>query len=362
MAACGTEVAHPVLYVAADMVENNTSIVATSMAAANCDMKIHPLPNSSATSRILVIGATGYIGRFVAQAAVAAGHPTYALVRPTTASDPAKAQRVQELKDSGVQILYGCLSDHNSLVNTMKGIDVVISTVGGSETLEQLKIVDAIKEVGTIKRFLPSEFGHDIDKADPVEPGLTFYNERRKIRRAVEAANIPFTYICCNSIAGWPYFYHTHPSELPPPTEQFEIYGDGNVKAYFVTGADIGKYTIKTVDDIRTLNKAVHFRPPKNFLTLNELAAIWETKIGKTLPKVCISEQDLLGMAKANYIPESIVASLTHDVFINGCQYKFEIDGHHDVEACELYYRESYTTVHDFFDGYLGTLNVGISH
>jgi leucoanthocyanidin reductase len=46
----------------------------------------------------------------------------------------------------------------------------------------------------------------------------------------VEAANIPFTYICCNSIAGWPYFYHTHPSELPPPTEQFEIYGDGNVK------------------------------------------------------------------------------------------------------------------------------------
>ena len=82
----------------------------------------------------------------------------------------------------------------------------------------------------TLQRFLPSEFGHDIDRAEPVEPGLTFYNEKRKVRRAVEAANIPFTYICCNSIAGWPYFYHTHPSEVPPPTEQFEIYGDGNVK------------------------------------------------------------------------------------------------------------------------------------
>jgi len=68
--------------------------------------------------------------------------------------------------------------------------------------------------------------------------------------------------------------------------------------AYFVTGGDIGKYTIKTVDDIRTLNKAVQFRPPKKFLTLNELAAIWETKIGKSLPRVCISEQDLLAMAK----------------------------------------------------------------
>jgi len=229
----------------------------------------------------------------------------------------------------------------------------VISTVGGSEITEQLKLVDAIKEVGTVKRFLPSEFGHDIDKAEPVEPGLTFYKEKRKIRRAVEAANIPFTYICCNSIAGWPYFYHTHPSELPPPTEQFEIYGDGNVKAYFVTGSDIGKYTIKTVDDLRTVNKTVHFRPPKNFLTLNELAAIWEKKIGKTLPKVCISEQDLLAIARANYLPESIVASLTHDIFINGCQYKFEIDGHHDLEACELYAEESYTTVNDFFNEYL---------
>jgi len=353
MATCGTDVAHPVLYVAADMVENNTSMVTASMAAASREMESHPLLNSSSTSRILMIGATGYIGSFVAQAAVAAGHRTYALMRPSTASDPAKAQRVQELKDFGVHILYGCLSDHKSLVNTMKGIDVVISVIGGAQTMEQLKIVDAIKEVGTIKRFLPSEFGHDIDKADPVEPGLTFYKEKRKIRRAVEAANIPFTYICCNSIAGWPYFYHTHPSELPPPTEQFEIYGDGNVKAYFVTGADIGKYTIKAVDDIRTRNRTVHFRPPKNFLTLNELAAIWETKIGKTLPRVCISEQDLLAMAKANYIPESIVASLTHDIFINGCQYKFQIDGRHDVEACELYYEESYTTVDDFFDSYL---------
>ena len=26
-----------------------------------------------------------------------------------------------------------------------------------------------------MQRFLPSEFGHDIDRANPVEPGLTMY-------------------------------------------------------------------------------------------------------------------------------------------------------------------------------------------
>eukprot|EP01018_Ginkgo_biloba_P037690 Gb_33746 [translate_table: standard] len=307
----------------------------------------------SKSTKILIIGATGYIGRFVALAAVFAGHDVYALIRPTTASDPAKAQRLQALKDAGVHMLYGCVHDHNSMVRAMKDIEVVISVMGGSEIKEQLKIVDAIKEVGTVKRFLPSEFGHDIDKAQPVEPGLSFYKQKRLVRRAVESANIPYTYICCNSIAGWPYFYHTHPSELPPPQEQFEIYGDGNIKAYFVTGADIGTYTIKAVNDIRTLNKCVHFRPSNNFLTLNELAAIWEKKIGKTLPRVCVTEQDLLAIAKANYFPESIVASLTHDIFINGCQYKFEIEGSHDVEVCELYPDIKYTTVDDFFNGYL---------
>ncbi|GLJ56280.1 hypothetical protein SUGI_1214690 [Cryptomeria japonica] len=297
---------------------------------------------SVSTSKILVIGATGYIGRFVALAAVAAGHPTYALLRPTTAFDAAKEKCLHELKDSGVIIVYA-----------MQGIDVVISNVGGAQLTDQLNIVDAIKEIGTVKRFLPSEFGHDIDRDNPVEPGLSFYKEKRLIRRAVEAANIPYTYICCNSIAGWPYFYHTHPSELPPPQDQFEIYGDGNIKAYFVTGEDIGKYTIKAVEDVRTVNKIVHFRPPKNFLTLNELAAIWEKKIGKTLPRVCISEQDLLDLAKANNIPESIVASLTHDIFINGCQYNFKMEEPKDVEVCELYPEILYTTVQDFFDGYL---------
>lgn len=307
-----------------------------------------------ASSKILVIGGTGYIGQFIVAAAVAAGHPTYALVRSSTASDPARAQQMQQLKDSGVHIVQGSVSDHNSLVNAMRGLEIVISVMGGSEVTDQLKIVDAIKEHdGAIKRFLPSEFGHDIDKAEPVEPGLTFYKEKRKIRRAVEAAKIPFTYICCNSIAGWPYFYHTHPSQIPPPTQQFEIYGDGNVKAYFVTGADIGKYTIKTVDDVRTLNKCVHFRPSKNFLTINELACIWEKKIGRTLPRVYISEQDLLDLAEENSFPGSIVASLTHDIFIKGCQYNFEIDGPHDVEVCQLYPEIPYTSIEDFFDDYL---------
>jgi leucoanthocyanidin reductase len=70
------------------------------------------------------------------------------------------------------------------------------------------------------------------------------------------------------------------------------------VTAYFVAGADIGKFTIKSIDDDRTLNKTIHFRPSSNMLNINELASLWEDKIGRKLPRITISEDDLLVAAK----------------------------------------------------------------
>lgn len=86
-----------------------------------------------------------------------------------------------------------------------------------------------------VQRFLPSEFGHDVDRAEPVEPGLQMYKEKRKIRRLIEKYNIPYTHICCNSIASWPYYDNKHPSEVLPPLDHFQIYGDGSIKGNTVT-------------------------------------------------------------------------------------------------------------------------------
>jgi hypothetical protein len=48
------------------------------------------------------------------------------------------------------------------------------------------------------------------------------------------------------------------------------------------------------VDDPRTLNKIVYLRPPKNIYSFNELVALWEKKIGKTLKKIYVPEEKLL--------------------------------------------------------------------
>lgn len=54
-----------------------------------------------------------------------------------------------------------------------------------------------------------------------------------------------------------------------------------------------------------------------------------------------------------NIIPQSIVASFTHDIFIRGCQVNFSIDGPKEVEVCDLYPDESFKTVEDCFEDYM---------
>ncbi|VVA17904.1 PREDICTED: isoflavone reductase [Prunus dulcis] len=317
-------------------------------------MTVSTCVSAAKNGRILIVGATGFIGRFVAEASLDAGQPTYVLIRPGP-HDPSKADIIKSLKDRGAIILHGVISDKALMEKLLREheIEVVISAVGGTTILDQIILVGAIQAVGTIKRFLPSEFGHDVDRADPVEPGLTMYLEKRQVRRCVEKSGVPYTYICCNSIASWPYFDNKHPSEVLPPLDQFQIYGDGNVKAYFIDGADIGKFTMKTVDDIRTMNKNVHFRPPSNLYDINGLASLWEKKIGRTLPRVTITEDDLLTIAAEKRIPESIVASFTHDIFIKGCQVNFPVDGPHDVEIGTLYPGESFRTLDECFNDFL---------
>ncbi|XAR65386.1 Leucoanthocyanidin reductase [Bertholletia excelsa] len=304
--------------------------------------------------RVLIVGATGFIGQFVAKASLDSGRPTFILVRSVDGS-PSKTKSVKTFQEKGAIIIQGVINDQEFMERILREneIEIVISAVGGENILHQLTLVHAIQAVGTVKRFLPSEFGHDMDRANPVEPGLRMYREKRRVRRLVEEMAVPYTYICCNSIASWPYYDNKHPSEVLPPLDHFQIYGDGTVKAYFVDGHDIGKFTIKAVDDIRTLNKSVHFRPSCNFLNMNELASIWEKKIGISLPRITVTEDDLLAVAAENIIPQSVVASLTHDIFIKGCQVNFSIDGPNEVEVGSLYPYEPFKTVHECFDDFL---------
>ncbi|PWA54028.1 isoflavone reductase [Artemisia annua] len=299
-------------------------------------------------SKILIIGGTGYIGKFIVEASAKAGHPTFILVRETTTKHPEKSKLLDNFTSLGAKLLIGDIHDHASLVNAIKQVDFVISTVGGQLVGEQVKLIAAIKEAGNVKRFLPSEFGADVDHVNAIEPGKSVLQGKVAIRRAIEAAEIPHTFVSCNGFAG--YFLPTvgQMDTYTAPREKLTIIGDGTPKAVFVKEEDIASVTIKAVEDPRTLNKTLIFRPPGNTVSFNEIASIWESKIGKTLEKTYVSEEQFVKNIQEAPFGLSIVLSIMHSVLINGDTTNFEIEPSFGVEASELYPGYKFTTVDEY--------------
>ncbi|KAK9275037.1 hypothetical protein L1049_022295 [Liquidambar formosana] len=311
-----------------------------------------------AKSKVLVVGGTGYIGKRIVKASLAQGHETYVLQRPEIGLDIDKLQMLLSFKKQGARLIEGSFSDHRSLVDAVKKVDVVICTMSGvhfrsHNILLQLKLVEAIKEAGNIKRFLPSEFGMDPARMDhALEPGKVTFDEKMTVRKAIEDAKIPFTYVSANCFAGYFVGNLSQLGSLTPPMEKVNLYGDGNVKVVFMDEDDIATYTIKTIDDPQTLNKTVYIRPSENILTQRQIVEMWEKLIGKKLEKLSISEEDFLAsMEGMDYASQVGVGHFYH-IFYEGCLTNFEV-GEEAEEASKLYPDVQYVRMDEYLKQYL---------
>ncbi|GAY34612.1 hypothetical protein CUMW_276970, partial [Citrus unshiu] len=183
----------------------------------------------------------------------------------------------------------GELDEHEKIVSILKEVDVVISTVTYPQCLDQLKIVHAIKVAGNIKRFLPSDFGCEEDRVRPLPPFEACLEKKRIVRRAIEAAKIPYTFVSANLYGA--YFVNV----LLRPSESYDdvvVYGSGEAKGTFAS-------------QCRTL-------PP----------------------------------------PEDIPISIMHSLFAKGDSMNFEL-GEDDIEASKLYPDFKFTTIDQLLDIFL---------
>ncbi|KAH9656732.1 Phenylcoumaran benzylic ether reductase 1 [Citrus sinensis] len=235
--------------------------------------------------------------------------------------------------------MQGDVLNHGSLVKAIKQVDVVISTVGHTLLADQVKIIAAIKEAGNVKRFFPSEFGNDVDRVNAVEPAKSAFVTKAKIRRAVEAEGIPYTYVASNFFAGYFLPNLSQPGATAPPRDKVED--------------DIGTYTIKAVDDPRTLNKILYIKPPGNIYSFNDLVSLWERKIGKTLQRVYVPEKQVLKNIQEAAPPVNVILSIQHSAFVKGDQTNFQIEPSFGVEASQLYPDVKYTTVDEYLSQFV---------
>ncbi|ESR36542.1 hypothetical protein CICLE_v10029896mg [Citrus x clementina] len=290
-------------------------------------------------SKILSIGGTGYIGKFIVEASVKAGHQTFVLVRESTLSDPSKSQLLDHFKNLGVNFVIGDVLNQESLVKAIKQVDVVISTVGHTLIADQVKIIAAIKEAGNVK-ILPVGIWIDDDRIHgAVEPAKSTNVVKAKIRRAVEAEGIPYTYVASYCLNGHFLPNLSQPEATAPPRDKVVILGDGNPKAVYNKEDDVATFTIKA--------------PPGNIYSFNDLVSLWERKIGKTLEREYVSEEQLLKNIQEAAPPLGRLLSIYHSAFVEGVQTDFKIEPSFGVEASQLYPDVKYTTVDEYLNQFV---------
>ncbi|ESW20727.1 hypothetical protein PHAVU_005G009800 [Phaseolus vulgaris] len=252
-------------------------------------------------NRIVVFGGSGYIGKHLVKASISLGHPTILYTRPSQTL-PSKTQLYKDFISMGVTLVQGEL-EHEQILGVIKEVDIVICALPLPLLMEQLKIIEAIKVAGNIKRFIPTGFGAEEDRINPLPPFQAVLDEKRKIRKKIESAGIPYTAIYANCFAAYFINYLLHPHQN---LNNINVYGNGEAKAVLNYEEDIAMLTVKAANDPRTLNRVLTCRPPKNIISQNELISFWEQKCSQTFTKTFIAEEQLVNLSQSNSIYLSI--------------------------------------------------------
>lgn len=197
--------------------------------------------SSFTASKILIFGGTGTIGRYITAALLRAKPSFHQLVlftSPNSAKE--KAQQLNKWKSEGLSIIVGDLTSEADVTAAYAGVDTVISAVGRGGLQLQINLLRLAEASDSVKWFLPSEFGTDIehntDKSPHERPHQLKLQVRKYIRENVKRVKV--TYV----VTG-PYFDmwvdvgagFEKAGGFVPDKKQAYVIEDGNGKVGFCT-------------------------------------------------------------------------------------------------------------------------------
>jgi leucoanthocyanidin reductase len=180
-----------------------------------------------------------------------------------------------------VSVVVGEVSDEDTIRQTVIDleVDIVICALAisrglsysqaYSHVLEELHIINAIKNVSTLKRYIPSEFGH-LSSNDLVALGAA----KHVVRKTLAQSDIPYTSIFCGRLM-----------DIVPAFPK-ACY-DTNNAIYLTLMDDLARMVPVIATDERTVNKAVYVHGDK--LTQAQILSVLGTDV-KTLPLVTEAE------------------------------------------------------------------------
>lgn len=194
-------------------------------------------------SNILIIGATGNIGKYITNQILAAKPPVAQKVSvftsPATAADPSKQALLSSWKSQGLAVIEGDLRNADHVTKAYEGVDTVVSALGRNGLLEQIELLKLAEASSSVQWFFPSEYGTDIEydasSADE-KPHQNKLTVRRFIRDNIKRLKV--TYVVTGPYIDM--FFDLMPgAEAPggfdPASKKAVVIGSGEEKVGFTS-------------------------------------------------------------------------------------------------------------------------------
>jgi len=228
---------------------------------------------------ILIIGASGFLGREVTKLLLSKGQQVRLLVRA-----PAK---VEDLKRAGAEIMQGDLIDPSSLARACQGADRVLaaahSLLGNgrykSEAVDDSghrALIDTAKAAGVAHFVYMSMLG--------VSPDHPFDFARRKyaIEEYLKASALSYTILR----PSWYMEQNVHIFNGKSILEngKTRILGKGTKLRNFVAARDVAQFAVRALMDPTLKNRTIDIGGPQN-VTNNQVAELYG-KIAGVMPKI----------------------------------------------------------------------------
>ncbi len=255
--------------------------------------------NSNNLSTVLVAGATGFLGSEICHQLILKKKNVKGLVRATS-----DANKVANLKASGVEIIEGDLKNKISLEQALHGVSAVISTVSSTISRQEGDSIQSVDEEGQIN-LIDAAITAGVKQMIYVsvcELGESpLQTSKRKVEKHLVESGLNYTIlrptyfmeVWLSPVLGFDY-----------PNAKATIYGEGNNKISWISIKDVALFATAALDNPNAANKIIGLGGPEALSPL-EVVNIFETVKGTKFDLQYVPEEALKAQRDAAQDPLS---------------------------------------------------------
>lgn len=198
--------------------------------------------------RVVVVGATGQVGRPMSLALLRNGHRVLAVSRS------ASSKGLDELRAAGADVavvpdLAANIDDFEREIREWRADTVVVATRAATKFIRDVEpLLVAAAERAGVRRFVPNEFGCHT-AAIEIGTGVLF-DAKKGIHELLKRSKMDYTLVYIGGI--FEYFVFSLCT-----WDEITLFGDLDAPLYTHDINDIGEVAARAVVDPRTANKAV---------------------------------------------------------------------------------------------------------